>query len=385
MANERAFFMHTQWKIGDRLIHPEHGAADVRFVGNDYIGLRFSDDWEALVRLDAAPLTLWSEAAEAEWRAGRAVTEAPDRIPVPWPDSTFVFEAPNAEETHFLGSHWEPWYENGIADLIPRLPELLENAVLSEPRPVTRDTLHGVPENWTQGIYLAWPDAQRGILLDIAIDRTTGTNHFVGAAPFDTQGTRHTLEIDKVLVWQSGIEAQIAAWAGEARFAFFDTHFLHARGEYECGRKLEFSLIGLAYAARSSTLFELPFTPNPDDVAWQKQLAEEHGELWEAMPERLMFDGMAMFIPVDGWDIDDYQFRGPVKAVEPFDDFLGQTGWRVRVTVMRLSEYVHEDFDIDLLVTRRAWEGDTPPRLGQDIEDALWLQGRLLDPDETEA
>lgn len=96
-------------------------------------------------------------------------------------------------------------------------------------------------------------------------------------------------------------------------------------------------------------------------------------------------DDMAMFIPVDGGDIDDYQFRGPVKVVEPFDDFLGQSGWRVRVTVMRLSEYAHEDFDIDLLVTRRAWEGNTPPRLGQDIEGALWLQGRLLDPDETKA
>lgn len=377
--------MHAQWKIGDRLIHPEHGAADVRFVGNDYIGLRFSDDREALIRLDAAPLTLWSEAAEAEWRAVRAETTAATRIPVPWPDSTFVFEAPNAEETHFLGSHWEPWYENGIADLIPRLPELLENAALSEPHPVARDTLHGVPENWTQGIYLAWPDAQRGILLSIAIDQAAGRNHFVGAAPFDTQGTRHTLEIGKVLVWQSGIEAQIEAWAGEAQFAFFDTHFLHARSEYERGRKLEFSLVGLAYAARSSTLFELPFTPDPDDVAWQKQLATERGESWEAMPERLMLDGMAMFIPVDGGDIDDYHFRGPVKVVEPFDDFLGQSGWRVRVTVMRLSEYAHDDFDIDLLVTRRAWEGNTPPRLGQDIEGVLWLQGRLLDPDETKA
>lgn len=41
-----------------------------------------------------------------------------------------------------------------------------------------------------------------------------------------------------------------------------------------------------------------------------------------------------------------------------------------------------EDGDLDILITRRAWQGDAPPRVGQDIEGQLWLQGRLWMPSE---
>jgi len=36
-----------------------------------------------------------------------------------------------------------------------------------------------------------------------------------------------------------------------------------------------------------------------------------------------------------------------------------------------------EDFDLDIVVTARAWDGETPPEMGQDIEGSLWLQGYL--------
>lgn len=378
--------MHIRtWRIGDRLIHAEHGPAEVRFVGNEYIGLRFdgSETQEALIRFDNAPLAPWSADAEAHWHAARAETEAEIKPPRPWPASTFDFEAADSEDAHYLGSHWDPWYADGVAELVPRLPELLQTAVLTGQEYAARDALHGTPAAWIRGHHLAWPDAQRGVMLNIAVDPDEHKNLFAGMVPFDTQGSRHTLRLDRVKVWPSGVEAQIEAYAGEAAIAFYDTHFLHTRGEYEHGRTLEFSLVGMAYAARPSTVFELPFTPNPDDMAWQQQCAAERGESWEGPPEKILLDNMALFIPVSEWDIDDYQFRGPVKAVEAFDDFLGQSGWRVRVTVLRLSEYAQEDFDLDVLISRRAWEGEAPPRLGQDIEGTLWLQGSLCPIEET--
>jgi hypothetical protein len=384
MANERETSMHTPWQIGDRLIHADHGVADVRFVGNDYIGLRFDDEQEALIRLDTASLELWSAAAEAAWHVHKAQADTRLDAPLPWPDSTFIFEADTSEDPHFQGSHWDAWFESGVAELVPRLPELLAEAVVAN-TPAGRDALHGTPDNWTPGFHLVWPDARRGILINIAVDQAEKKNLFVGVVPFDTHGSRHTLEIDRVRVWQSGVEAQIEAHAGEAKIIFYDTHFLLTRGEYERGRTLAFSLVGMAYAAHPCEIFELPFTPNPEVVAWHKQLDAERGETGEAEPERILLDGMAMFFPVEGWDIDDYQFRGPIKAVEPFDNFLDQSGWRVRVTVMRISGYAEEDFDLDLLITCRAWQGKAPPQLGQDIEGTLWLQGRLLAPDKIEA
>lgn len=69
---------------------------------------------------------------------------------------------------------------------------------------------------------------------------------------------------------------------------------------------------------------------------------------------------------------DDYQLRAPIKQVTEFQDFLGQEGWRVRATVFRFGD---EDADLDIVITRRAWSGDQPPHVGQDIEGTLWLQG----------
>lgn len=88
-------------------------------------------------------------------------------------------------------------------------------------------------------------------------------------------------------------------------------------------------------------------------------------------------DGAAMFLPVSGWDVDDYSFHAPVKSVTEFKDCLGQDGWRVRATVMRFGD---EDADLDILITQKAWSGEAPPRVGQDIEGRLWLQGYLWMP-----
>ena len=74
------------------------------------------------------------------------------------------------------------------------------------------------------------------------------------------------------------------------------------------------------------------------------------------------------------WDRDNYQFRGPVRDVAAFDGWLGQSGWKVRVGVMQFED---GSADLDVFITERAWASPEPPRVGQDIEGSLWLQGRL--------
>jgi len=55
---------------------------------------------------------------------------------------------------------------------------------------------------------------------------------------------------------------------------------------------------------------------------------------------------------------------------------LSQSAWRVAATVIRIDD----NFDLDILITERAWEGEKPPVAGQDIEGCLWLQGYLWRP-----
>lgn len=85
-------------------------------------------------------------------------------------------------------------------------------------------------------------------------------------------------------------------------------------------------------------------------------------------------EGSSVLVPIEGWDRDDYPFRGPVRTLKVFDDWLGQSGWRVTVRVMRLDA---EDAELDIFITKRAWSGHEPLRVGQDLEGTLRLQGRL--------
>ena len=87
---------------------------------------------------------------------------------------------------------------------------------------------------------------------------------------------------------------------------------------------------------------------------------------------------MGIFVRADGGDADEYSFRGAVQYVDPFTDFLGQAGWRLRVAVIRADD--NDALDLEIVVTARAWDGPAPPAVGQDVEGNLWLQGRLWHP-----
>ena len=63
-----------------------------------------------------------------------------------------------------------------------------------------------------------------------------------------------------------------------------------------------------------------------------------------------------------------------MRKVTAFDDWLEQSGWCVRVCVMRFHG---ENAELDVFVTGRAWSGPEPPKAGEDIEGSLWMQGRL--------
>ena len=94
-------------------------------------------------------------------------------------------------------------------------------------------------------------------------------------------------------------------------------------------------------------------------------------------------EGAAMFAPITEWNRDDHWFRGPVLKVEPFsketfDDMLGQSGWLIKVKVMRFEDY--EDAELEIVMTRHAWSGSEPPRVGEDVVGRPWLQDFLRFP-----
>jgi hypothetical protein len=347
--------------VGSRIVHPVHGAGTVTFVGTDYLGIAFDAGGEALVRREsldaAAPVA--------------AEPQAPTSEALPWPDSTFVPERDDAE--HSLGLHWRPFAEDA-KDILSRIPEMLPAALLQTGYGETRKPSRAEPEGWAKGLQLVWPLRTHGLALILRLE--AGATALVSLFPFNATGSQQTLTVEEVVVWKSGVEAQITTRWGDSEVTFFDSQYLINRTWYEAGKDYDFILSGMAYAARPAEQFELPFQQHPDVVAWTNRHLPEGAAPFEA-ESTLSLGGMAVFMPIPEWDADDYGFRGPVKSVKEFRDWLGQDGWRVRTTVMRFDD---EDADLDILITRRAWSGTEPPRAGQEIEGELWLQGYLWMP-----
>jgi hypothetical protein len=214
-------------------------------------------------------------------------------------------------------------------------------------------------------------------MLSVLIDNAEKQNRLCSFYPFWAEGNQHHLVLKEVMVWKGGAEAQITASFGESKITFFDTHYLMNREWYERGGEYDFILTGIAYKTGPATNIELPLLPHPDQLAWEADIARSRGE---EPPERnatMSLAGSAMFLQIPEWDKDDYSFRGTVKGLKPISDFLGQDGWLARVTVLRISGNEPEDVDLDIVITSRAWEGETPPKVGSDIDGSLWLQGYL--------
>ncbi len=89
-------------------------------------------------------------------------------------------------------------------------------------------------------------------------------------------------------------------------------------------------------------------------------------------------EGAVCFSAIPEWDIDDYSFRVSVREVMSVEDILGQAGWIVQAPIFRLEN--EKNFDLNILITQRAWQSEKPPEIGMDIEGTLWLQGFLWHP-----
>ena len=287
-----------------------------------------------------------------------------------WPDCTFWRESQDQE--HYCGSHWDPFYEN-VDYLFDELPTIISQAKPFRAFSDMHPGPHKIPVDWTRGFSLCWPNADCGLIITLRIAETA--NEVVNLFPFVNDGTEARIEVEKVFVWISGLEAQIEGYWNDCPVTFFDISFPDNRAWYEAGKHRNFILSGIAYEAGPPKVAKLALEPDSAGAERLRGDLERIGlGLSDEWKPELHLEDSAIFLPISGWDRDDYQFRGPVREVSPFGDLLGQSGWRVRVTVMRFDD---EDADLDVFVTRRAWSSDKPPEVGQDIEGTLWLQGQL--------
>ena len=194
-------------------------------------------------------------------------------------------------------------------------------------------------------------------------------NEIASLYPFFSDGIQASIEIERVFLLNGGAETLIEGSWGESSIAFFDIFFFSNCAWYKAGETYDFILSGIAYEARPTDVKEIPIIPVPGVID----------------ASTLNIEGAAWFVPITEWNRDDYWFRGSVLEVKPFskekfNDMLGQYGWQIKVKVMRFPDEDYEDAELEIVVTQRAWSGSEPPKVGQDVEGRLWLQGYLWFP-----
>lgn len=366
--------MSDAFKAGDRVFHASFGKGVVvacataaeRDSEYDQVQVKFDTGktkWLALIYAGLVPLDAQDEPVPR------------DEDAVPWPDATFEWDRLDAK--HYMGSHWEPFFDDS-KELFGRLPEIMPKALRQTCYGDGRKAPREIPVDWPKGSHLCWPLRVRGLGTTVCVDDANKQVNIMSLYPFWVEGTQARLKIDKVHVWAGECEAQIVASWGDAQVTFFDTEFMAHRAWYETGKAHEFVLSGIAYSAAPASSHTTTVKHPPEVVAKINSVLRQEGREPIEAEQTLTFDGAAIFLPVSGWDADDYSFRAPIKEVREFEDFLGQKGWRVRATVMRCIGLAVDDADLTIVITERAWAGAEPPQVGQDIDGRLWLQGFMI-------
>jgi len=352
---------------GMEIVHPEYGLCDVIYIGSDYVGVELKNGAFAFALLKKDTFEVTSDNLNSKGdRSKRPSVESSS-----WLSSTFIHE--NSEKEHFLSAHWDPFFDEGNV-IFKQLPEIIQRGKRWLSFGEIKQAPRQEPAEWSTGYALAWPAQRQGVIAAIRIGKDI--NEVMSLFPFFSDAGEHSLVLNNVHVWESGVEAQIdATFLNGAVITFFDVGFIPNRPWYETGHHYEFILAGLAYSARPGTINEIPANRHPDDLAFERLVAKRKGMQPPLQSQTISLSGMTFFLQIDGWDVDEYRFRGPVKSVKetPFD-ILGQSGWIVRVTVIKFR---NNNIDLDILITRKVWKSDRAPFIGQDIEGSLWLQGYL--------
>jgi hypothetical protein len=93
-------------------------------------------------------------------------------------------------------------------------------------------------------------------------------------------------------------------------------------------------------------------------------------------PVEIHMTGASIFLPKGGDENpDDAQFQGVIDALDSFEHD-GQRIYRMEMVVMRPDD---EEFRIAVFASEYVLDGYVP-RLGEDVEGILWLQGRVIGP-----
>jgi hypothetical protein len=210
----------------------------------------------------------------------------------------------------------------------------------------------------------------------VVTDTPEQSRFLFSSYPVLRDGIRHTVTVDRVEPWEYGIEGwlHVRATEDEIPLSYFDTRYYAGSAALQAGQQIDVCLAGLAYSLAPATQSSIEITEGP---FWemQKQRRLDDGDSPEEAdkPVTIILSGMAAFLPRSGEDCDDAEFQGVIESIATVTHD-GNTIYRLEIVVLRPGD---EKFRLPIFVSEAVLNGYVP-RLGEDVQGVLWLQGYLI-------
>ncbi|MGE5238511.1 MAG: hypothetical protein ACM3ON_06900 [Chloroflexota bacterium] len=357
--------MIRRFDIHDRVRHPAFGLGTIVDVeNNDVVEVLFDIGGRRRLSLKYARLSLVTLEEEA-----RMVEESQRFM-----DETFAYA--DGADDHGHGAHLAVITDDVTMFITKVLPAALKESNVVRCWGDDHVPFISLPPEEPKAVTAVWPTQYYGVIMLIRLNEESDTYECISAYPWFSEGTEHSVLLERVYPWHSRVEGQLSGTLRGMPVTFFDALYARHKAYYVSGRSYRFVLKGIAYSCEAVPSAAAEIT-DPDVIRILG--GPDEGEESEQPLLRIETGGLAAFHPVEGWDRDDYHFQGPVRNV--FEtDFLGRKTWQVRVTIA-LSPEDDSPIDLDVYVTSKSLKGERTPQEGDELRGTLWLQGHLSHPE----
>ena len=284
------------------------------------------------------------------------------------PEEQHEIPEPEREHIEGLGDPWATLLANPAA----LMPQVI-GAVLAAggTRPVWQTTRGD--EEYT---LMAWP--QESPIRAAVLMRGTrgGEMKPVTALPL-LEGVPNDMTMEDLHPWSNGVEAHVGACRNEdARPLWFYTPFYFRDREafMTPGVRHTMLLAGLAYGVRRALLDDMTVTSGSRFEAWAQHWLAENPEKTrlDVPPLKIPLRGACILLPSPHYTV--YQLRAPILDME--EHALHEE--KVYLLRLKFGLNTPEPLDLPLYASARVCKNYTP-KVGDEIDAIVWLQGRLPD------
>ena len=194
------------------------------------------------------------------------------------------------------------------------------------------------------------------------------------------EGLPNDLTVDSVHAWQQGMGANVAAFVEEGYkpMWFYDPMYNRDKDDLTPGVKQTFLVGALAFALKKALLDNLTITQGPYYEEYAARWLEEHpgSSRLDVPPLQIKMAGQHIIMP--GHNYCEYQMRTSIDQIE--DHKLDKM--EVKILYVRFPFEGRDPVLLPIYASKAVLK-DYEPKVGDEIDAYVWLQGRIIDIDDT--